>query len=234
MRKAVLLALALALVAFPAAGGAAPGDPVQLNACGLIYDNTNSLAAQISGLDVKFTNVSKRQASVVNVGADINGTKQIIRDVGTFSPGIEIHHKYRVATGQFALPAVLSAIFGGKPSLTCSIESVEFADGTAWTPSSGTAARPTASNSNAINVTPSNLAFQGTGASSARLVLASGGGALSLNSDCGTVAAVEVLASTRRDLALRVTPKAAGSCTLTIHDINDNVATVSVTVSPGH
>lgn len=233
MRRTAALLTALACLAGTAVAAAKPGSPVQLNSCGLMYDNTHSLSAQVSGLDVQFTNNSTKIARVVNVKADINGTKQVIRDVGTFSPGVEIHHRYRVATGQFALPMVLSSIFGGRPSVQCSIDSVEFADGSTW-PGHGSAGTGASKGQNpyAITVTPSNLVLHGAGVNNARLVLASGGGSLALNSNCGSVATVEVLATTAYDLALRVTPKAAGSCTLTIHDVNDNVATVSVTAGP--
>jgi hypothetical protein len=224
---AAFFSAALLLAPVPGAA-AADGDPVVLNSCNLMYDNS-SFTSTISGLDVQFTNNSSKAASVVNIQATINGSTEIIRDQGTFSPGIEIHHKYKSGGEQFALPVVLQNIFGGKPQVTCAIHSVKFADGTHWP---GQSAQATAPNSSAINVSPTSITLRGSGASNTRLVLATGGGPLAMNSNCGGVADVGLLASTSRDIALRVTPKAAGSCTITIRDENDNVVTVPITSSP--
>ncbi len=220
-----LLALTVLLVSAPSAS-AAPGDPVVINSCNLMYDNSN-VTGTINGLDVQFTNNSTQTASVVNIKADINGTTEIIRDQGSFAPGIEIHHRYKSGGEQFALPVVLQSIFGGKPQVACSVNSVQFADGSRWP---ATIASSATQNSLAISITPVSLTLTGSGSGAARLVLASGGGPLAMSSNCGAVAVVDLLGSTSRDIALRVTPKASGSCTITVRDINDNVATVPVTV----
>ncbi len=206
--------------------------PVTLNSCTLEYDNSGSLAAQVSGLRAQFTNDAPKTAHVVNIAADINGTKQIIRDEGTFSTGIEINHRYRVGGGQFALPVVLASIFGSKPTVACSIASVEFTDGSVWSADASRAAASAGQSSAAITVAPSALMLGGIGAAHARIAYASGGGPLALSSDCGRIADVQLLGSTHTDLALRVTPKAAGSCTISLHDLNENLATIPVTVSP--
>ncbi len=211
----------------------APAPPVQLNMCSLLYDNTSSLAAQVSGLAAKFTNNSSKVARVVNIRADINGTSQIIRDEGTFSPGIEIDHRYRVARGQFALPMILNSLFG-KPSVRCDVDSVEFTDGTRW-PQAGNATSAQAtqpSNPSAISVTPATLELRLSAPGNSQLVLARGGGSLALNSDCGKVADVQILATTGNELSLKIAAKAPGSCTITVRDINDNIATLPVTISP--
>ncbi|MDE2482870.1 MAG: hypothetical protein KGN02_11825 [bacterium] len=211
-------------------GRAQSASPVSLNSCTLEYSDPSSLASRVDGLRAQFTNNSSKTAHVVNISADINGTKQIIRDEGTFSPGIEINHRYRVGGGQFALPSVLASIFG-KPAVTCTIASVEFADGTKWSADANEATMAAATTP-AIAVQPSVLALHGIGSVHARLGYASGGGSLALSSNCGQVASVEILGSTHVDLAFRVTPKAAGTCTISLRDINDNLATIPVSVTP--
>ena len=225
MRVAALI-FVLAACIVPSIGMCA-GDqaPVVVNTCNLIYDKSNP-SSTIRGLDVQFTNESQKSASVVNIAADINGTTQIIRDQGSFSPGIEIHHEYRTGGQQFALPTVLASIFGSKPEVNCSVSSVHFTDGSRW-PTQQAAAQ---ANSAAISVSPLSLNLSGAGTASARLVLASGGGPLSMSSNCGSFATVEMLGSTSRDIALRVTPKAPGNCSISVRDENDNVVTVPVVV----
>ena len=228
--KRLLAVLAALALCGPAAVFAGTADPVVLNSCGLSYDSSN-VAGQITGLEAQFTNNGPKTAQVVNIKADIAGNTQIIRDVGTFSPGIEIKHKYRTNTGQFTLPTVLGAIFSGRPDVKCTIDSVVWDDGTKWTAAPST---PGGQNSNpsAITVLPASMFLHESGKPNARLFFATGGGALSLNSDCGAFANVQILATTSNDIAVKVTPKAHGSCTLTVRDANDNFATVPVTVSP--
>ena len=222
-----LLALTVLCAIAPSAQ-AAPGDPVVINSCNLMYDNSNPTAT-INGLDVQFTNNSSQAAKVVNIQTDINGTTETIRDEGSFAPGIEIHHRYKSGGEQFALPVVLQSIFGGKPQVTCTVSSVEFADGSRWPTAPGASAAASSAGF-AITVSPTTLTLSGSGSEAARMVMASGGGALSTSSNCGSVATVDLLGSTPRDIALRVTPKASGSCNITVRDANDNVVTVPVTV----
>lgn len=224
----MLLALVLAAIV-PSAVAQEPAPPIQLNLCALTYDNQNSLTSQVTGLQAKFTNNSRKVATVVNIRANINGSEQVIRDEGVFSPGIEIDHRYRTGQGQFALPVILDSLFG-KPQVQCSIDSVEFQDGTRWTP--GAAMTAANSNPSAIQVHPATLILHGTGNANARLMLATGGGSLAVNSACGSVASVQILSTTAHDVALRVVPKQAGTCTITIRDINDNFASVPVSVTP--
>ena len=80
--------------------------PVDVNSCFLTFSNA---AGTINGLDVQFTNNATKTAKVVNIHTDINGAQQIIRDEGSFSPGIQIHHHFRAGGGQFALPVILNS-----------------------------------------------------------------------------------------------------------------------------
>ncbi|HVA27838.1 MAG TPA: hypothetical protein VNF68_06640 [Candidatus Baltobacteraceae bacterium] len=223
LRHRFIVVLATCALLSTGVARAAGQSPVALNSCNLIFSGTG-LAATVSGLDAQFTNNSNVTASVVNIEANIDGSTQLIRDKGTFSPGIEIHHRYRSGGEQFALPVVLQSIFGSKPQVSCKIGSVQFVDGSRW-PSAAEPAQPSA-----IQITPTIVGLTGAGAAHAALALASGGGPLAMQSNCGPYAAVEVLASTTGQLALRVTPKAPGSCSITIRDENDNVATLPVTV----
>ncbi len=221
-RQNLALALATFALLSTSVARAAGQSPVAINSCNLIFSGSG-LGATVSGLDAQFTNNSNVTASVVNIEANIDGSTQLIRDKGTFSPGIEIHHRYRSGGEQFALPVVLQSIFGSKPQVRCKIGSVQFVDGSRW---------PGAESmqSSAIQITPTVLALTGVGAANAALSLANGGGPLAMQSNCGPYAAVDVLASTTRQLALRITPKAPGSCSVTIRDENDNIATLPITV----
>ena len=222
--RVVALTIVLAALITPSIGiSAGDQSPVVVNSCNIIYDNTNATST-IRGLDVQFTNESSKTATVVTIRTDINGTTQDIRDQGNFAPGIEIHHQYRAGGQQFALPTVLASIFGSKPEVTCHASSVHFADGTRWPEAVAQG------NVSPISVNPVSLALSGTGNGGARLVLASGGGPLSMSSNCGTFATVELLGTTSHDIAFRVTPKGPGTCSITVRDENDNIVTVPVTV----
>lgn len=223
------LTIALSTAWFGLAFADSPS-PVQLNSCNLEYANQNQLTSQITGLTAEFTNESNQTATVVNIGTSINGQSSVIRDVGSFAPGIEIKHTYKTGGGQFALPSLLQQLFG-KPSVQCTISSVQFADGSRWPAPASASSSATSSNANAISVLPGTVSLNGTGIANSRLVLATGGGAIASNSTCGGIASVELLGSTRYDTALRITPLAAGSCAITLRDTNGNTATIPVTVT---
>ncbi len=219
----------LALVLAPVGPvSAAPSPPVVLNSCSLMYSNTNSIASQIVGLDAQFTNQSSKTATVVNIATSINGQSSVIRDVGSFAPGIEIHHRYKAGGGQFALPSVLQQLFG-KPAVQCTIASVQFEDGSMWPSAAG---QPAATTTSAILTQPTTLQLHGTGAAHARLALATSAAQVSSNSDCGGVASVAVVASTAADLALEITPLGNGTCTISLRDASGNTATIPVSVTP--
>jgi|GEM_PF-1561934 len=221
--------LCLSLVLAPAGPlSAAPGTPVALNSCSLMYSSTDSIASQIVGLDAQFTNESSKTATVVNIATSINGQNSVIRDVGSFAPGIEIHHRYKAGGGQFALPSVLQQLFG-KPAVQCTIASVRFEDGSMWPSAAG---QPAAAATGAILTQPTALQLHGTGAAHARLALATSAVQVSSNSDCGGVASVTVVASTAADLALEITPLGAGTCTIALRDASGNTATIPVSVTP--
>lgn len=205
--------------------------PISVNSCSLMY-NATQIAGQIQGVQIQFTNESRITADLIVFKVQINGAESLIRDVGTFTPGIEITHRYRAGSGQFALPSVLGQLFG-RPSVTCRVDSAKFDDGSIWTP---TASGNFAGNPNAapspISVLPQHLHISGLGEAFERIVLATEGpGAqLALNSSCGGVAKVNLLATTSRDLAISVTPVATGSCSISIRDAAGNLAMIPVNI----
>src|SRR5579884_960020 len=90
----------------------APAPPVVINACGPILNNGNTqtlfgvpVASTSSGIQIQFTNESSKTANLINFAVDSNGSSFVIRDVGTFSPGVEIKHRFTNGSGQaFVLP----------------------------------------------------------------------------------------------------------------------------------
>jgi hypothetical protein len=70
-------------------------------------------------IHIAFINAGSKPISSVAFAVDEDGTTSTIVDQGTFSPGITISHYWR---GDRSLQAV-----------SCSVNSVLFADGTSWT-----------------------------------------------------------------------------------------------------
>jgi hypothetical protein len=69
----------------------AAGPPVEIDECKLLYSG-NWVAGQSAGVQMKFTNDSVLVADVINFHVTATGGESaIIRDVGKFSPGIEMH-----------------------------------------------------------------------------------------------------------------------------------------------
>lgn len=204
--------------------------PVTVSTCSLIFDSSK-IQSQISGVAINFTNDSALTSDLVVFRVKINGAESLIRDVGTFSPGVAIIHRFRTGGGQFVLPSVLSQFFG-KPSVTCDVDSARFANGKIWTRGATQSDTTTASLS-PIQVLPRVLNFLSIGEKAGRDMLAvEGPGAqLSMASNCGGIAKVAISSQSNQDLSLRVTPVGTGSCTITITDAAGNIATVPVNVS---
>src|SRR5579883_2636673 len=90
---------------------------------GLLQPSTSA------GMRIEFTNESNKTATLVNFDVNSNGEHFVIRDVGTFSPGVSINHSYSNGKGQaFVLPAFIA------PHVTCRVASVRFSDRTVWPP----------------------------------------------------------------------------------------------------
>ncbi len=243
MKKCTFLAIAMiAALLLPMAARAADPtlnlstsgrySPITVSTCSLMFGATN-LASQIKGVQISFTNESALVADLVVFRVKINGAESLIRDVGTFSPGVAIVHDYRTAQGQFVLPSVLSQLFG-RPSITCDVDSARFVGGKIWTRGAAQAMNSTdAGSASPIQVLPRVLNFENINPNAARDVLAvEGPGAqLSMSANCGQIAKIVISSQSDRDLSLRVTPIGPGGCTITITDAAGNIATVPVNVS---
>jgi hypothetical protein len=97
-------------------------------------------------------NESSKTATLVNFAVDSNGQEFVIRDVGTFSPGVSIAHQYRNGSGQsFVLPSLIA------PNVTCRVASVKFSDGSVCRPGQQRSAPSTPAASSTISVTPTRL-----------------------------------------------------------------------------
>lgn len=137
-RRVLLAGLLLIGVAFPSAGLAdsasgAPvvppsssAPPVEIDECQLLYSG-NQLAGQSNGVEIKFTNDAKSVADLVSFQVAAAGESAIIRDVGTFTPGIEITHRYREGSGHLMFSPLIDHVH-----LDCSVGSVHFKDGSLW------------------------------------------------------------------------------------------------------
>lgn len=241
MRNLVFAAWMLAL-AVPLAGAAPTLDtarhPVQINSCGpMLGSGTQSLfgipvASTSNGMQIQFTNESSKTADLINFAVDSNGRTFVIRDVGTFSPGIEITHKYRNGAGQsFVLPAFVS------PKVKCKVDSVRFADGTVWRHGdklkAEQAAAPSAASSGpeTLSVAPAgpvNLVVNGE----ARLFLVQSTGTVAAFSErdaCAGIAKVTLAAAGENSATYSVAPIGRGSCTANISE--ESGATTSIAVN---
>lgn len=239
MRHLVIAALTL-VFALPLLAAAPTTDatkhPVQINSCGpMIGSGTQSLfgipvASTSNGIQIQFTNESPKTADLINFAVDSNGRTFVIRDVGTFSPGIEITHKYRNGAGQaFLLPSFVS------PKIKCKVDSVRFADGTVWR--HGDKLKHQAAGASApqgpetLSVAPSgpvNLVINGE----ARLFLVQSTGSVAAFSErdaCTGIAKVTLAAAGENSATYSVAPVGRGSCTANINE--ESGATISVPIN---
>lgn len=239
MRIAVLImTLSVACTGFVTAQATAP--PITINACGPKLDsgsNQNAggftLSSKSEGIHIEFTNESSNTASVVNFAVDSNGQQFVIRDAGTFSPGVSIKHNYRNGEGQaFVLPQFIA------PKINCRVSSVRFTDGSVWergvarAPASGTPMN--AASVGPLSASPARLALAATTESQLFLVSSTERvSAFKETDDCKGVATVYVAATGESSATYSVKPSAAGSCTATITDENGNAITVPIVVSTG-
>jgi hypothetical protein len=112
---------------------ATPASPVQVESCSVQY-NGNVLVGTTGKLVINFTNYGSVAADVVRFHVQYGDQGLFIRDVGTFSPGIEIQHKFSSFEGDMQLSPLLT---GQKP-VTCTVAWSHFANGTIWPPAATT------------------------------------------------------------------------------------------------
>ena len=186
------------------------------------------LTSTSSGIQIVFTNESQKVANLINFAVTSNNDSFVIRDVGTFSPGIEITHRYRNGEGQsFVLPQFVA------PKLSCTVQSVHFADGTTWrpgetiVPASPVAATP----GSPLSANPPNVQVDLN--AEARLFMVSSSekvAAFSERSTCAGIASLTLAATGEAAATYSVKPLSAGSCAATIRDQSGNAVSVPITV----
>jgi hypothetical protein len=209
----------------------AAGPPVEIDECKLLYSG-NWVAGQSAGVQMKFTNDSILVADVINFRVTATGGESgIIRDVGKFSPGIEITHTYKEGNGHMMFAPLFS-----HPHLECTLASVHFADGSVWQLQSPPPAStsPMAGPSAPLSSAPSSLAFSGTGDAFDQFLTIKGTGPLGTirqSGDCTGIVSVKKIAGGPRSAALRVSPLAGGSCTIMLSDQKHHSIVIPVAVS---
>jgi hypothetical protein len=210
--------------------------PIAINSCTPMLQNGSTqsvlgipLAQSSSGIKIQFTNESSKTANLVNFGVTSNGTSFVIRDVGTFSPNIEITHRYTNGAGQsFVLPAIIA------PQVTCVVDSVRFTDGTVWRPGDAMAAQtpePVAAPGNLLRATPSRADVPLRGG--LQYFMVSTGEKLAGFSEgdaCQGIATISLIAAGESSATYSVKPIASGSCTATIRDQDGHTLAVPINV----
>lgn len=214
----------------------AVGPPVEIDECKLLYSG-NDVAGESDGISLKFTNDSKLTADLINFKITAGSEGGMIRDVGTFTPGIEITHRYREGSGHLMFSPLLSHV-----ALDCSVAAVHFTDGSVWQASSVKPADPAPSASSAplvksarpLGLAPAALTFAGVGPQYDQYLTiydAVGLGAIHRSGSCARIVRVRTVQATARSAALRVSPITAGRCSITIADAANNAASIPVVVN---
>jgi hypothetical protein len=226
------LALCAPAVADPVMGPAnAFASPVSVNSCNLEYTSDTNVGSRISGVTIQFTNESAKVSDLINFRVLINGQRSLIRDVGTFTPGIEIVHKFRAGSDQWSLPILLQQ-FSGRPPVTCHIDSIHFADGTTWQPATEMPGATSANGSSGVLVAlPARVAFAGAKDAS-RLVLVNSASAatLAVRGNCTGIATIALVAHSSFEAVYRIAPRGSGYCAATVVDAIGNAAMIPIVV----
>ena len=240
---AVLLAMPISAAADSAGLAVTPASasspPIEIDECKLLYSG-NEVAGVSSGVYIKFTNDAKVAADLVSFKVAAANESAIIRDVGTFTPGIEITHQYKEGSGHPMFSPLLDHVH-----LDCGVASAHFKDGTTWQPSLPQAPTPAstptpaptkaAAGSAAIDLAPKQLAFTGVGPQYDRYISLydrAGLGSIRQLGTCAGVVSVRTVEMSRRSAALRVSPVGAGRCSITIADAANNAVAIPVSVDP--
>jgi len=205
----------------------APQAPVTINACQAMINNTTgspsvngiALTGTSGGIQIQFTNTAGKTANLINFAVDSNGSRFVIRDVGTFSSGVEITHRYRNGAGQsFVLPSLIA------PTVNCSVESVHFSDGTVWPePQTGAAGLLSAAPTRVDAASKGELQYFMV---STREKIAG----FSERDSCQGIANVTLVATGGASATYSVQPVSRGSCMATIQDQDGHSLTVPINV----
>jgi hypothetical protein len=79
-------------------------------------------------LELKFKNIGTVAAYVVSLTIGIGTQEFTVRDVGTFSPGVEIDHHFNASIDPWPFLVFSASV----PPAECRVMSVDFFDGTHW------------------------------------------------------------------------------------------------------
>jgi hypothetical protein len=245
-----MAALFLLIAVFPPAAGAqnaldvstsSAQSPVTINSCGpIINTNTapgpspsaNPLAQLLqtstsSGMRIAFTNESDKVADLVNFEVRSNGVQFVIRDVGTFSPGITIDHRFSNGAGQaYVLPAFIP------PNVTCRVRSVRFIDRTVWPSTTASSTAGTApEGTTRLSANPASVIVP-RDADSALVMIASTALVAGFNEsdNCNGIATVFVSATAQTSAVYSIKPIAPGTCTARVTDEAGRAIAIPITV----
>lgn len=204
--------------------------PVTINSCTVLRGQSGpsiggiQLAQTSSGLHIEFVNESNKTANLVNFAVDANGQHFVIRDVGTFSPGVSIKHDYRNGAGQpFVLPDFIS------PKISCDVASVRFTDDSTWERGQPAAAAQPAAPALQITANPAALSLNAGAEGELFTVVGHGPSGFKEIDTCAGIATVSVAATGESTIAYSVRPVAAGTCAA--HVIDEDGHTVDVPIS---
>jgi hypothetical protein len=121
----MLLLVSLAAAA-PAASPAVPPAPVRINRCHLNYTGGGLMISSVPGaLHIAFTDIAPKPVSEIAFAVLLDGRREVVNDRGTFSTGAQIEHVYDAFRGSRTRTFKT-------PQPTCTVESVQFADGSTW------------------------------------------------------------------------------------------------------
>jgi hypothetical protein len=216
-------------IGVPVTPTGATGTPIEIDECKLLYSG-NEVAGESAGVSLKFTDDSKLTADLINFRVTAGSESGMIRDVGTFSPGIEITHHYKEGSGHIMFSPLLSHVH-----LDCSVESVHFTDGSVWQASAVPlqTPAPVAALAGPLVFAPASLTFGGVGKEFDQFVSVyspTGLHAVRQSGTCAGIVRTRTVDRGSRSAALRISPLAKGRCTITIDDAANHSVDIPVAV----
>jgi hypothetical protein len=238
MKMLAMLALVAVLdptMGVPVTPTANQGPAIVINECRLLAENgqpVSQLLTTSSGIQIQFTNETQKTAQLVNFRVSDVHQSAVIRDVGTFSPGITIVHKYKIGAGE-----TYSPLFDA-PTLRCTVDSIKFDDGTVWRNDqpplqTGNATPSPVAMTGGFIAYPNHLLFSGAGIGHDLFLVAQSdtAGTIEQANTCGSIAQVSFLTRSSYATVFRVTPASAGSCIVTLRDRANHTIRIDVVVN---
>ncbi len=227
MKRALVLIVVLSSL-MPVAGRCAAA-PITINSCQPMLNNNrlntpapNTLngilqPSSSSGMQIQFTNESNKVADLINFDVRSNGVQFVIRDVGTFSPGVTIDHRFRNGAGQaFVLPDFIP------PNVKCHVAMVRFTDGTTWPAND-------ASTTAALRANPTSVTMSTDTESMLVMVSTTGSvGGFSEKNNCDRIATISVATTSQASAVYVIRPIAKGAC---MFHVSDEGRTIDVPVT---